>query len=487
MKKKSILINLIYNSIYTALNILFPIITLPYISRILKADGIGKVNYAINIVAWFLVFASLGIPKYGVREISKVKDNEKLLSKVFSELFIINFLLTIICSIIYLISINNIVYMSNNRSLFMVVGFQLILNIFNVDWLYQGIEEFGYITKRSILIKTISLIAIFLFVKDEKDYIYYALILSLATVGNNVFNTIHLKKHITFCFYSLELKRHFLPLCFLSSAQLAVSLYALLDTTILGFLCGDSIIGYYTNSQKIIKSIASMCATLGTVLLPRLVAMFSEKNIAGIEKIAEQTVKVILWICTPICVGLAILSEDIVLLLFGRDFIECIDTVRLFSPYILITTLGNLFGVQLLMTFGEEKKLLLSVIVGAFVSLCVNIIFIPQYQQNGAVLASISAELVVMLIQIINCKKYIKIHLSYYYLLKIVTQIILMALVVFTVSNFIENSLLSLAFSILLGGVVYIVSGIFLRNSTQIFFYKVCKTKLLEKRKNHAD
>ncbi len=478
-KKKSIATNFINNSIYTALNILFPIVTIPYISRVLEADYLGKVNYAINIVTWFLVFASLGIPRYGVREISRVKDDRRKLSKVFSELFLINLILTIVCVIVYLIAVNNVAYLVDNQRLFWVVGLQLILNIFNVDWFYQGIEEFGYITKRSVFVKTISLVAIFMFVKDKTDYTSYALILTLAAAGNNIFNAVHLRNYVLFSFHTLEMRKHIIPLCFLALAQLAVSLYALLDTTILGYLCGESAVGYYTNSQKIIKAIASLCAALGTVLLPKFIELFSRNNISEIEKMVSRVVSILLWICFPICTGIVLLSEDIALLMFGSDFGACVDTMRILSPFILITTLGNLFGTQLLMAFGEEKQLLKSVLVGTIISIGANLIFIPKYQHNGAALGSICVEAVVMSVQILMCKKHMLIHFNICVALKIALQTSLMAVCVLPIISLVMNPLWAIMLAGIGGGVMYFASGVLLRNDIQSDIYRMFKSKLL--------
>ena len=156
MKNRSLLKNTIYNALYNGLNIIFPLITIPYLSRILLSDGLGLVNYSRSIVSWFLIFASLGIPRYGVREIAKIKDNRDKLDKTFTELFLYNLLSTCICVAVYMLVISEVSLFSNHYLLYMVTGIQLFLNILNVDYLYQGLEEYVYITKRSFVVKAIS-------------------------------------------------------------------------------------------------------------------------------------------------------------------------------------------------------------------------------------------------------------------------------------------------------------------------------------------
>lgn len=482
--KKSITKNFIYNSLYTALNIMFPIITLPYISRILEADYLGKVNYAINIITWFLTFASMGIQRYGVREISRVKFNKIKMSKVFNELFFINFIMTVVCMCVYLVVINNVRYFVDNKILFLVIGIQLVLNIFNVDWFYQGIEEFGYITARSFIIKIISLFSIFIIVKEKTDYILYVLILTLAMAGNYLFNSIHLKKYISINFYNLKIKKHIKALLFIAFAQLSVSVYALLDTTILGYICSETTVGYYTNSQKIIKAVASLCAALGTVLFPKFVELFYENDILKIESIVVKVVNLILWMCFPICVMIIILSKDIVLVMFGSDFAKSIVTIRILAPFILITTLGNIFGMQLLITLGEEKNLLKSVLIGTIVSVGANLFLIPRYQHNGAAFVSVFVELIVMLIQLSVCQRYIRIRFNVRFIIKIILQIIFMVICMIPIVNFFNNSILTMIFGSFFGCSSYLLVGYFLKNSIQMDILKKIKSEFFVRIKN---
>lgn len=470
--------NFFYNSIYTMLNVIFPLITIPYVSRVLLADGLGKVNYAINIISWFILFASLGIPRYGVREIPKKRKNQIQLNTIFSELFWLNVITTLICLIIYSLAIINSNYFRHNLSLFLAAGLQLLLNIFNVDWFYQGMEEYEYITKRSIFVKIASLIAMFLFVRTKNDYIIYALIQSLAIAGNNIFNVINLKKHVHFIRNKLNLSRHLIPVMVLLSAQLASSTYTLLDTTMIGILCNNTIVGYYSNSQKIIKTLATLCAALSGVLLPRLVELNKQGNIEEINELSKNVLKILLTICIPICLGLIIVSDIIVKIMFGNDFMPCIITLKVFSPFIIFTSVGNLYGAQLLMAFDQEKKLLISVLIGAITNFTLNLVMIPHLQQNGAAIASFITEGIVMTIQIWFCHKYVIIKIERQFVFKIILQAIFMICVLFIIRYFISSMFISLLFSALVGGIVYFLSGIILKNEAILLMLKQVNKKL---------
>lgn len=478
MKNKSITKNFIYNTLYNSMTILFPLITIPYISRILLADGLGKINYANNIVTWFLLFASLGIPRYGIREIAKERDESNNLNKTFSELFYINLISSLVCDIAYLMAIILIPYFRDKLLLYIVVGIQLFLNIFNVDWFYQGVEEYGYITKRSFIIKVLSLVAMFTFVKTHDDYVIYALIQSIALAGNYILNFAYLKRFVKFVRKKINLTKHISSIFVLLSTQLAVSIYALLDTTMLGFWCSDSIIGYYSNAQRLIKIVATLTASLGGVMLPRLVNMHHRNDMVSIKKLSEIALKIILFICLPVFTGLIFISKDLVLLLFGEEFLPCVTTLKIFSPFILFTTVGNLYGTQLLMVFGQEKKLFKSVLFGSILNFSLNFLLIKVFYHNGAALASVITECIVMLIQIQMVKKIINITVNLKFVIQLICMNIIMIVMIVFTQLCIENYVLELLISILIGGVSYITCGILFRNEIIYFFLDHLKKSL---------
>ena len=459
------------------MSVVFPLITIPYVSRILLSDGLGKVNYANNIVAWFLMFASLGIPRYGIREIAKNRDNQNSLNQTFSELFYINFISSSICSFAYISIIWIIPYFDDKLLLYTVAGIQLFLNVFNVDWFYQGIEEYAYITKRSFVFKVCSMIAMFFFVRNHDDYIVYALIQSIALAGNFILNFYNLRKHVAFSFKNINLKKHMSSIFILLSTQLAVNMYSLLDTTMLGIWCSTSVIGYYSNVQKIIKIIAVLTASLGGVMLPRLVNMYSLNDLDGLKTISEKALDMILVMCLPISAGLIVVAKDIVPVVFGNDFMPCIKTMMIFAPFIVFSTVGNLFGTQLLMVFRKEQQLLRSVIVGSVINFTLNFLLIKHLYQDGAALASVITECIVMIVQIIMVNKCIKIRLNVKSFFQIILMTVVMVCGVLAVQSFILNRFINLFVSILLGITIYAALGFVLKNNAFISLVTILKQK----------
>lgn len=478
MKKKSLFKNYLFNAAYSLLNIIMPIITIPYVSRILNAEGIGQVAYAQNIVSYFVLVASLGIPNYGIREIARCRDDERLRSRTFCEIFIINIIATIIASIMYYTCILSIPYFEKNRSLFLIVGIALILNIFNIDWFYKGIEEFKYITVRSYCVKIISFICIFLIVKNKEDINKYALILTLATTSNYIFNILHIKKYLYRFSGKLFFKKHFRAIIFLFATAVAVELYVQLDTTMLGILCGDAYVGYYSNSMRLVKIVIAAITAIGTVLLPRLSLYYQEGNINKLSKIVEKAIEYIIFLVIPCSLGIIIISNNIVKLFFGYSFEASILTMKILALLIPIVAIGNIFGTQLMIIFGLEKRLTFSVIIGAIVNLVLNSFFIKLFQQNGAAIASVISELIVLVIQIVLVRDYIKVKLRGKLIIKIFIQGFIMAIGIISISKFVTTTFISLCLQILVGIAIYFIVGFVMKNEIENEIWIEIKKKI---------
>lgn len=461
---KSLLKNFIYNSIFTILNLLFPIITLPYVSRIIGADGIGRINFSNSIMNYFLIVASLGIPLYGVREIAKVKNDDTELGRAVSEILIINFISTIICITAYYLMVNIFGYFKDDYILFLISGISLFLNIFNLDWFYQGLEEYKYITFRSAVIKIISIISMFFFVKDRNDYIIYALINVLALSGNNLINILNLKRFVRPQFKSLRIKRHLKSIMVLLSIQVAVNIYINLDTTMIGILADKESVGYYSNAIKINKIIVSVITSISTILLPRLSEYVNEKKFDDFNLLVEKAFKFIIYISVPAMIGVFFLSEPIIIILSGKEFVPAINTMRILVPLILVLGIGNLFGTQVLMPLGKEKKIFFSVFMGALINFIINLILIPKFKQNGAAISTIIAESTVMICQVFLAFKYLSFKVSIKDFKNNILSNLAMILILLVISISIKNLFVKFILSVLSGAITYLSFNILLKD-----------------------
>ena len=407
MKQKSMASNFVFNLLYNAMNLLFPLITIPYVSRILLAEGNGRVSYAQNIVTYFLIFAQLGIPKYGIREIAKARDQKEELSKLFYEILTINAVSTTIALIAYYGMIVGFRLFPERTELFAVAGMTIAFNYVNCDWLYVGLEEYRYVTLRSFVVKFVSLILILLFVRNEGDTIQYALIYCVGVGGNNLFNVIHARKYVQKPRVRLQLKKHLSPIFILLSTNIAVELYTQLDTTMTGAICGETYVGYYTNTVKLTRLVVTMITTVGAILLPRLSYYYKNGEQEVFQQYISKALKIILFFSVPAMIGIFAFSDPVVLIVLGQDFAPSSMTLRILSLLIPILAVGNLFGSQILMITGQEGQLMRSVMIGAIVNIIMNSMLIPVFQQNGAAMGSVIAEFTVMIVQIAFAKRYV--------------------------------------------------------------------------------
>lgn len=478
MKQKSLIKNSIYNMIYKGLNVLFPLITVTYVSRILLASGVGKVSYAQNIVQYFVMLASLGIPNYGIREISKNQNDAYKLNKIFNELFIINFISSIFFAICYYTMISTSQIFARNYVLHVVVGISIVLNIINVDWFYQGVEEYGYIVFRSFLVKIFSLILIVVFIRKPSDFLIYAVINCLAVGGNSICNIIHLKKYkIKLYFNNLNLKVHIKPILILMASVISIELYTLLDVTMVGIFCGEENVGYYTNSLKLVKMLITLINGMAGVLLPRLSYYHNIGDEESCSEIVSNVFVVMFFIFIPCEIGIFLLADEIVLILFGASFAPAGITLKIAS--FLICTLGfsNLFGTQILLTYEKEKLLLITTIVGAVSNIIMNLILIPLWQQNGAAIASVISEGFVTIISIYFACKNIKLILKKECLIKTFISSILMTIILIYLKNIIFNIYVLVFISIFSCFILYIFSNILLKNSILKNFLEILNKK----------
>lgn len=476
---KSLFKNSLYNITYKLFMIAFPLVSSAYVSRVLLPAGVGKVAYAQNIASYFITIASLGVGSYGVREIGKNQKNKSQYSQTVAELLLVTLISTIVCSVIYYGMIFSFPYFRSNRALYYAVGIQLILTAANVDWFYQGMEEYGYITIRSLIIKILTLIGIFVFVKNKNDLVPYALLSSIALAGNNIINLIHLKKYVVrFDIHRIELKQHLKPLLVLLSTGFAVELYTKLDTTTLGLLTSEECVGYYNYATKITSIVVNLAASVSTILLPRFSLYREQNRFVQLRKTIENAQSVILFISIPAVIGIVLTAKNMIVFLFGKSFLSAVTTIQILSILVIIKSIGNLYGVQVLVAFGKEKTLFYTTVLGAISNVGMNIILIPILQQNGAAIASVLSELAVCIYQCIAARKQIFTKIDKIDLCKIVTATAVMGVVVYIVVHCVSNTFISIMLSCLMGAFSYFMMSIVLRIKISDLILKKIKTVL---------
>lgn len=396
----SVKYNFVMNFILTASSIIFPLITFPYVSRILLVEGNGKVAFATSVVTYFAMFASLGIPTYGIRVCAQVRDNKEELSKTVQELIIINSITTAVVFVAFIGSLFIVPQFAKEKTLLLITGMMLWLNVIGVNWLYSALEQYSYITVRSLVFKIVSVILMFWFVKQKGDYIAYGAITVFAAAGSNILNFINLRKFVTFKHRGkYDFNRHMKPIFVFFATSVATSVYTNLDTVMLGFISGDTATGYYNAAIKIKTVLVSLVTSLGTVLLPRLSYYVQQGEKEEFKRVVTKAFNFVLIIATGLMLYFIAFAKDSILLLSGQAFLGAVLPMQLMMPTLLFIGLTNIMGIQILVPQGEEHKVLISLIWGAGVNFILNLILIPSFQASGTAFSTLIAELVVLIVQ----------------------------------------------------------------------------------------
>lgn len=406
MRQKSIKLNFLMNAILTMSSMLFPLITFPYISRTLQPVGIGKVNFAISVVSYFTLFAQLGIPTYGIRACAQVRDDREELSKVFQELLIISLLMCTLSYISFFLSLVFIPKFRKDSLLFVITGSSIFLNTIGVEWLYKGLEQYSYITLRSLLFKIIGIIAMFALVHNSSDYIIYGAITVVASYASYLMNFAYLRKFVDLKpIRNLNFRRHLRPVFEFFAMSCATTIYTNLDTVMLAFMVGDEAVGYYSAAVKIKGVLVGVVTSLGTVLLPRASYYIENGKNNEFKSIASKALKFVLLVSTPLMIYFTIFAREGIYFLSGSSFENSIIPMMVIMPTILFIGFSNIMGIQMLIPLGKEKNVLYSEIVGAIIDLVINIVLIPRCGVIGAAIGTLVAEFMVCIVQYCSMKE----------------------------------------------------------------------------------
>ncbi len=393
----SIAKNFGYNILLNVSRVIFPLITAPYVSRVLEPDGIGLFGFSHTYVNYFVLVALLGIPTYGIREVAKSKSSKEEVEKLVSQLMSISFICTAIVSLFYIGSIFLIPKLAENYIIFFIAGTVLYLAPFQIDWFFQGIERFDFITVRSLIVRIISIGCIFIFVKTKEDLPLYVGISALGTVIGNVWNYIALYR------YGIRVKisikntyRHLKPLLILFSSSIAISIYIVLDTIMLGFMSDYNQVGYYTNASYISRTLLVLVTSLSAVAIPRISDLTKNEKTEEINLLIRKSFSIISFLAIPMTVGIICLSSEFTILFFGEQYGGTIIPMAIMSGIIIAVGFNNLTGVQVLIGMGRDKPFLWAVIIGAVLNFFMNLMLIHEYGAIGASISSVTAEFVIL-------------------------------------------------------------------------------------------
>lgn len=485
MKKKSIKKNFIYNTILTSANIVFPLITAPYLSYTLGAENIGKVNFATSLVNWFILISAFGIPRYGIREIARNRDDKKELTNTFWNLILIQASLSIITIGVYLLTILNLPRFENELNIYLMMVMMLILNIFSIDWFYQGIEEYSYITIRNIVFKILSIILIFIMVKNSDDYIIYGGINIFGLCFNNILNYFNTKKYIDKKIYKLNILKYLKELRIYFLTTLVVALYTQLDQLFIGY-SSEQHLAFYLRSKSIQGIGLSITNSLITVLIPRT-AYLIKNDYEAYKRVISKSINYIYIIGLPCIVGIFLLSKELMIFLGGEEFIPASYSLQIISILIVVNTIGGWQVNQILIPYRKEKIALNIQIISAVISIVLNMILVPKISFIGSAIAWCITESMLVIMEAIAIKRECKdIRIEYITtsLKKYFVSVLCMAIPIIIIKSIIKNHILVIFISVIIAPFIYGISCILLKDDIALNIFNNLKLNRLKNRKS---
>lgn len=410
-QKKSLKLNFIMNAILTMSSFLFPLISFPYVSRILGPEGTGRVDFATSLIAYFLMFAQLGIPTYGVRACAKVRDDKHLLTKTAQELLIINLVMSVLAYAVLALGLIFVLRLRQDRLLYILVSLTIIFNTIGMEWLYKALEQYTYITVRSIAFKLVSLGAMFALIRSKDDYVIYGGITILASSASYLMNFFHARKYISLRpVGGYEFKPHLKAVMVFFAMACATTVYTNMDKVMLGIMAENELqanvnVGYYGAASRIKSILVSIVTSLGTVLLPRASYYVQQGKMEEFRKISRKALNFVVVVATPLTLYFVFFARQGILLLSGQEYLGAVVPMQFIMPTLLFIGLTNILGIQILVPTGREKVVLYSVIVGAVTDVVCNLLLIPRYLAVGAALSNMIAEAAVLVFQTVALRR----------------------------------------------------------------------------------
>ena len=442
--------NFIYNVMYQLFLYIVPLILTPYISRVLGANNIGIYSYTYSIVYYFMLFTLLGINNYGSRNIARLSNDKKKYSKKFWSIYYLQLFLGIIMLLLY--NLLHIFIIKKYNIIFFINNLFLISAIFDINWLFFGLEKFKITVVRNAIIKIFSLILIFIFVKSREDLWLYTLIMGLGTLISQLYLFLILHKYVIYEKVTIkEIFSNLKDCLILFIPVLAYSIYRVMDKTMIGTFSSTLELGFYENAEKIINIPISLITALGTVMLPHM-SKIDKNDIQKIKSEINSSFKLCMCFVVPIVIMLLLIGKDLAKVYFGSEFEKSGIIIMILSFTILFSGIANVIRTNYLIPFELDKIYVTSTIIGAVLNLISNIIFIPMYGALGACIGTLIAEFTVMFYQYIKVKN--KIDTKYFvscilmFLSKTIFVALIIILIKYVVSNLIIRIVLQIVFSI---------------------------------------
>lgn len=448
----SIKSNFLYNLTYQILILIIPLITTPYLSRILGSEGIGNYAYAYSCAYYFVIFAHLGLNNYGNRSIASIRDNKARLNNTIWEIYFLQLFTSILSIVLYIF----VVIFVFKSPMSWIMSFYVLSALFDINWIFFGLENFKLTVIRNTVIKVLATTLIFILVKSSTDLYIYGMIMSISFLISELALWPYLLKKVPFKIPEVDkIIKHFKPNIVLFIPIIAVSLYKYMDKIMLGAMTTVSQVGYYESVERIMNVPIAVITALGTVMLPQMSNLISKGRNEQAKRYLNNSINFAMFVSCALCFGIMGVSDIFVPLFYGNGFEACISLFNILMPSCIFVAFSNVIRTQYVIPNGQDKIFIISVSCGALCNLIINFLLIPQYQANGAAIGTLCAEVAVWGVQLIAVRKDLKVKR---FLIKTIPFLISGGLMYFVLVNISiqDTSVVGLFYKIIIGIIIYL-------------------------------
>lgn len=484
-RKKSMGVNAVLSGIKTILSVIFPLITFPYISRILTVNNVGKYNFSTSVMTYVSQFAALGISTYAIRECSKVRDNKAVLNETASEIFSINVISTVFAYGVLILLLLFVPFFNSYRFVIAILSVNVVFTTIGCEWIYSAYENYLYITIRSLITHLVSLVLLFVMVRDSDDVIPYAIVTVIGTSGGNLLYVFGRKKYADIRFkLTAGMKCHIKPIMTMFANTVTTSIYVNSDIIILEMLTSDRVVGLYSASAKIYTIVKNVLAAVITVSVPRLSSYWEKKDIKKYDGTCQRVFLVLLVIGAPAMVGLASLSKYVILLISSSKYIEATGALQILSFALLFSIFAWFFKSCVLIPTGNEDKILRATLIASIVNIILNFILIPHLGLNAAALTTLLAEMICLVFAFHYAKKFCGFRIKARDCISVAFGCVLIFVVCKVIPSIFTGTLLIVFLSMLGSVLAYVIVLIVGKNSIAFLAIELVKEKMVIARGN---
>jgi O-antigen/teichoic acid export membrane protein len=475
-KADSIFKNQIFNFSMQILNIIFPLIAIPYTTRLFGPDILGEINFANSIVSYFMMLAVAGIPIYATREIARHRDDSNTLRKKFKEIIFLQVSFTLLSLTAYFILVFAVSNLKQNIYIYLFLGIQILANAFDYIWFIKGIEKYRYAAIATLISKFINVVLIFTILKRREDYVLYAFIIGITALINVLINTTtafrllrNFETTEKFRIDHSQLKVHVYAILVFFLSDIAIKVYTAMDQTMLGILDSKESVGYYSMSIKLVKVLLGFVTSIAVVMIPRISNSIKNNRLDDVKRYIGMSTNIVYLIAIPAIFGILAIGGEVIAIYLGPEFLQSISMFKFVSLNLIIIGLSNVFGMQVMIPYGKEKKFTLILTSAAVFNFILNLILIPKLSYFGATYATVGAELLVTVWMYVEIRKIVGDIPEVFKPWKmIIPSVIFYIVIKFAIKAFIRSDVLVILVSIPLAGLIYGIGLILLKERITI-------------------